>query len=233
MRSSTSTPVRPTLTPTSSSPSPSTLGRRPVATSSSSPSHREGTPFSLPKTILRFPDTVTRSVSTLKCRSTPSDRSLVTRMSTRSGSSRGRMRGPFCSTVVPIPSRAKACDISVAMGPAPIMTMLSGARSRSQRFSLVRKPASWSPSIGGTTGRLPVQIRMNRVSIDRSSPFGPSPSTRTVLGPTIRAPPRMISTPSASKRSGLSSLDAISCWMARMRFHTSDVSISGATDGRP
>ena len=54
-----------------------------------------------------------------------------------------------------------------------------------------------------------------------------------MLGPTIRAAPRMISTPSASKRSGLSSVEAISCWMARMRFQTSEVSMSGTTDGRP
>ena len=96
---------------------------------------------------------------------------------------------------MPIPRRVKACDISVAMGPAPIITMLAGARSRSHRVSLVRKPASCRPSMGGTTGRLPVQMRMNRASRSRSSPAVPSPSTRTVLGPTTRAWPRMISTP--------------------------------------
>ena len=134
---------------------------------------------------------------------------------------------------MPIPRRVKACDISVAMGPAPIITTLAGARSRSHRVSLVRKPASCRPSMGGTTGRLPVQMRMNRASRSRSSPAVPSPSTRTVLGPTMRAWPRMISTPSAANRSGSSSVAAISCWMARMRFQTRDVSISGASDGRP
>jgi hypothetical protein len=36
-----------------------------------------------------------------------------------------------------------------------------------------------------------------------------------------------------SNRSGLSSDAAISCWIARMRFHTREVSISGSTDGSP
>ena len=45
----------------------------------------------------------------------------------------------------------KAWAISMAMGPPPIMTMLRGARSISKTVSLVRNPASLSPSISGVS----------------------------------------------------------------------------------
>ena len=48
------------------------------------------------------------------------------RIPTSAGSSRGRMPGPFCSTVVRMPSRVNACAISIAIGPPPIITMLAG-----------------------------------------------------------------------------------------------------------
>jgi hypothetical protein len=150
-------------------------------------------------------------------------------VATRSGSSLGRMPGPFWSTVVRIPSRVKPWAISMAIGPPPIITMLLGARSISNTFSLVRNPASLRPSIGGVRGRLPVHRRMNRVSSVRSWP-----TSSTVLGPAIRAWPAMISMPMALKRSGSSSVAARSCWIDRIRFHTSEVSTSiGSMDGRP
>jgi hypothetical protein len=66
------------------------------------------------------------------------------------------MRGPFWSSVTGIPRRVKPCTISTAIGPPPMFTKLAGTSSSSNRLSLVTKPASCSPSIGGTAGRLPV-----------------------------------------------------------------------------
>ncbi len=97
----------------------------------------------------------------------------------------------------------------------------------SQRFSLVRYPASARPGTGGSAGRLPVQSRTNRV---RSSP---TPSTSTVLGPVSRAAPKWTSTPASTKRSALSSVSARSAWMERMRSNTLAVSISGSTAVSP
>ena len=92
--------------------------------------------------------------------------------------------------------------------------------------SLVRKPASPSPSTGGIAGRLPVASRMYRVSSTR-------PPAATVCGPVTRASPETSSTPSALIRSGLSSVAAIPSWMVRMRRHTSVVSTSGSTAPMP
>ena len=97
----------------------------------------------------------------------------------------------------------------------------------SQTVSLVRKPASSRPWMGGTAGRLPVHSRMNR---DRSSP---TPSTSTVFGPVSRAAPKCRSSPASVKRSGLSSVSARSCWIERMRSNTRAVSICGSTGVSP
>ena len=83
--------------------------------------------------------------------STPSPRRRATSRSTSSGSSRGSTRSPRCSTSRVVPRRRNACESSIAIGPPPITTSDAGARSISHSVSLVRKPASASPSIGGSS----------------------------------------------------------------------------------
>ena len=63
---------------------------------------------------------------------------LASSRSASAGSSRSSTPGPFCSTVTGTPSRVSACESSIEIGPAPIMTRLAGARSSSKIRSLVR-----------------------------------------------------------------------------------------------
>ena len=79
-------------------------------------------------------------MSTSSSMSTPSERSFASRRAASAGSSRVSTPGPFCSTVTGTPSRVRPCASSIAIGPAPIMTRLAGARSSSKIRSLVRKP---------------------------------------------------------------------------------------------
>ncbi len=55
-----------------------------------------------------------------------------------------------------MPRRVNPWVISTQIGPPPMFTKLAGGSSSSKRFSLVTKPASSRPSMGGTAGRLPV-----------------------------------------------------------------------------
>ena len=91
------------------------------------------------------------------------------------------------------PNRRKACAISQPIGPAPNTRSRLGNSVREKTDSFVRKPASWSPSTGGTAARAPVAI----TAFEKRSLF---PPTSTASGPANRASPRKTSTPSEVKR---------------------------------
>ena len=100
------------------------------------------------------------------------------RIDTSDGSSRGRMPGPFCSTVTAIPSRVKRLRHLDRDRPAADHHDARRRASRSRRgsrWSGSRQSAS--PAICGSTGRLPVQRRTKRPSSTRLS------STVTWSGP--------------------------------------------------
>ena len=91
------------------------------------------------------------------------------------------------------PNRRKACAISHPIGPAPNTRKRLGSSVREKTDSFVWKPASRSPSTGGTAARAPVAI----AAFEKRSLF---PPTSTASGPANRASPRKTSTPSEEKR---------------------------------
>jgi hypothetical protein len=124
---------------------------------------------------------------------TPSARSDAATSSETSGSSRTMMRGAISTCVTALPSRAKLCASSLPMGPPPSTTRRAGNSVRPQTVSLVRKPASLSPGIGGTKGPAPAAMTMALVV---SVCCRPSASfTSTVHGLVMRAWPCSTSTP--------------------------------------
>ena len=70
------------------------------------------------------------------------------------------MRGAISTCVTALPSLAKLCASSLPIGPPPSTTKRFGSAVRPQTVSLVRKPASFSPGIGGTNGLAPAAMTM-------------------------------------------------------------------------
>ncbi len=64
--------------------------------------------------------------------------------------------------VTPTPSQPRACAISTPTGPPPTIRTLAHV-VQIPRVSLVRQPASRTPSIGATAGRLSDATKMKRV----------------------------------------------------------------------
>jgi hypothetical protein len=91
------------------------------------------------------------------------------------------------------PRRAKACASSQPIGPPPSTTRRAGSLRNSQTLSEVRQPIASMPGIGGTKGRAPAAITIERVV---SVCFLPSaPVISTAHGETILASPCTQSTP--------------------------------------
>ncbi len=80
------------------------------------------------------------------------------------------------------------------MGPAPMTTSLFGSSVSEKTVSLVKKPASAIPGMGGLAARAPVAITAREKRSLR-------PSTSTVSVETNFASPKKTSTPSLAKRS--------------------------------
>ena len=191
------TPFGPASMPAASRFSPSTLGRRPAATSR----WLASTTLSAPSpaaitTAIRLPRRSTRRTSTFSRRSTPSARSVRRTTATASGSSLGRME-PFWSTVTGVPRRRWAWASSQPIGPPPSTTRCSGRSPRSKIVSLVRKGTSSRPGTGGTAAREPVASTARRGRIV-------TPPASIARSPVKRACALTTVTPRPSKRSTLS-----------------------------
>nr|WP_275655851.1 hypothetical protein [Arthrobacter agilis] len=128
---------------------------------------------------------------------TPSWRRLSRTIAAASRSSFGRI-SERTSMVTRLPSRPKACPISQAIGPPPMITSRDGSSARSQMVSDVTYRASPRPGISGRNGSLPVATRACRKRTV-------TPSSSAVPDAVKRSLPDLTSTPAASSVSGASS----------------------------
>ena len=189
-RRSTVMPLAVWATPAVSRSRLSTTGARPAATSRCDPSRR-----SPPSRITATPDDVrsTRAILVRPRRSTPSLFRRATTMAASSGSSLAR-KSATSSTVTREPSRRWAWPSSRPIGPPPITIRWPGRVRLAKIVSLVRKPASARPGIGGAVAREPVARTMRRLLMR----CGPACSS---VRPMKRASSFRTRTPSVSKRS--------------------------------
>ena len=131
---------------------PSVRGRRPTATSSSSPSRpcrRRASTRTRPSSRL------TRVTFASQQISTPWAASPSWTAAEANGSSRGRMRWPPSSRTTSLPSVAHAWASSTPTGPPPSTSRRPGASFAVVAARFVHGRASASPSIGGRRGVRP------------------------------------------------------------------------------
>jgi len=196
IRSTITNPSGPVRTPACSRASPAvpdlrpraaSITSKPISSPLSSTTTREPSPS--PESDERIFATV-RFVRML----TPSAVIARSMISEASGSSRGRMRGPRCTTVTVAPRRPIACPSSQPTAPPPRTTSRGGSSVSSQKSSVVRIRVASAPSMMGVTGVAPVAISacVNAMRV---------PSTFSVRGEVNRARPEMTVTPAASRAS--------------------------------
>ena len=175
---------------------PSVRGRRPTATSSSSPSRVVPSARS---TRTRPSSRVTRVTFASQQISTPWAASPSWTAAEANGSSRGRMRCPPSRSATSLPRVAQAWASSTPTGPAPRTSRRPGASFDVVAARFVHGRASASPSMGGRSASEPVASTTARSATSRSSP------TRTRRSPSRAACPRTIVIPRSASHGTMTS----------------------------
>ncbi len=196
----------PGSSPIVSTPSSVVLGRRPIATSNSSPG--TDSPESSSTTTSPPSDRTAVALPPLRT-STPRSRRASSTSSAANGSSFASRRSAASISVICDPRLRQACAISTPTTPPPRIVRRSGTCLAVVASRLVQGLALARPSIGGMMGPLPVATTTACVPTSVSSP------TTTRRSPSKRPAPRTIVTPRSVSQGSMCSSSRL--WMISSR----------------